>query len=109
VDAVFGWCTLYTDRWSAFPSSCAESNIATWFRQEVDRIIGFALDADPENVDTETLTSRRVVSMPANLLLGSIAPRNVDIGFAALSRVDNTKPVWKGILLPGGWAFQQVV
>jgi hypothetical protein len=101
VDAVFARCTSYTDRWSAFPSSCAESNIATWFRQEVDRIVGFALDADPANMHAEALTSRCVVSMPANPLRGSTAPRKVDVGFAALNRADDTKPVWKDILVPG--------
>jgi hypothetical protein len=101
VDAVFARCTSYTDRWSAFPSSCAESNISTWFRKEVDRIVGLALDADAGNMHAEALTSRRVVSMPANPLLGSIAPRKVDIGFAALNRADDTKPVWKDILVPG--------
>jgi len=88
VDAVFArclQCASYTDtnRWSAFPSSCRETNIIKWFREEVDRIAAFALDADPENVHASALTSRRVVSMLANLLPGSTANRKIDIGFAA--------------------------
>jgi hypothetical protein len=107
VDAVLALCTSYTDAngWSAFPSSCSESNISTWFREEVDRIVEFALEASAGlgGVDAEALTSRRVVSLPATPLLGSTAPRKVDIGFAALNRADDTVDVskWEEILVPG--------
>ena len=69
VDAVFDRCrqsALYmnTNQWSEFPASCTESNIATWFLKEVDRIGGFAkLNVDPENAHAKALDSRRVVSM----------------------------------------------
>jgi hypothetical protein len=90
-------CYMNTNRWSEFPQSCEENQIAMWFQDEVGRIVESALHVDADNVHAQALTSRCVV------FTGSTALRKLDVGFAALNKAGGGVPNydWEDILVPG--------
>jgi hypothetical protein len=107
VDDAFAHCQdnghYNTNCWMGFPDTCEEPRIATWFQNEVYDIVESALHSNANHEHAVALNSRRVVSSPEQPVLGSTAPRKLDIGFAALDRLSEDVPSysWKDILVPG--------
>ncbi|TGZ76650.1 hypothetical protein EX30DRAFT_375309, partial [Ascodesmis nigricans] len=96
-------------RWRSFPATCRESEVVTWFREEVEALAKFALE---ETQGTARLDSRRVISSGDRPLPGSTAPRKLDIGFRIFKGQDDveTTPAgnqdtvecrWEEVLVPG--------
>ncbi|TGZ76577.1 hypothetical protein EX30DRAFT_375391 [Ascodesmis nigricans] len=118
-EAVFTKCRQtgsYTqgqaERWRSFPATCRESEVVTWFREEVEALAQFALEETQDTEHAARLASRRVISRGDHPLPGSTAPRKLDIGFSIFKGQGDveTTPAgnqgtvectWEEILVPG--------